>query len=303
MLRTHLKLAARTLRRYSGYTAINIVGLTLGLSCFMVVVLYLHHETTYDTHHEHADRTYRLIQEVQSGAYAKVGFITTDRPRNENTGVLPPHLRDRVPEVEQATQFVHRDAEAFLRTDGRRTVVSDVLYTDDGGAFFDVFTFDFVAGTPGAALDAPGTAVLTTTTAMRLFGDDVAVDDLVGRTVDLNVGATPGPLTIRGIVADPPSTSHFRLDIAVRPPGPLPSWARTRTSVSRTGRIRGSPPVRSKTPFWPWARETLVRPISLGFSCSASPTFTSTRRSCVPPARRSMRATCGHSLSWPGWFS
>jgi len=224
MLRTHLKLAARTLRRYSGYTAINIVGLTLGLSCFMVVVLYLHHETTYDTHHEHADRTYRLIQEVQSGAYAKVGFITTDRPRNENTGVLPPHLRDRVPEVEQATQFVHRDAEAFLRTDGRRTVVSDVLYTDDGGAFFDVFTFDFVAGTPGAALDAPGTAVLTTTTAMRLFGDDVAVDDLVGRTVDLNVGATPGPLTIRGIVADPPSTSHFRLDIAVRPPGPLPSW-------------------------------------------------------------------------------
>ena len=224
MLRTYLKLAARTLRRHRGYTAINAVGLTIGLACLMVVALYLHHETTYDAHHEHADRTYRLLQTVQSGAYAKVGFITTDRPRNENTGVLPPHLVDRVPEVEQATQFVHRDAEAFVRADGRRTVVGEVLYTDAGEAFFDVFTFDFEAGTAGTALDAPGTVVLTTTAAARLFGDDVATGDLVGRTVDLEVDATPDPLTIRGVVADPPSTSHFDLDIAVRPAGPLPSW-------------------------------------------------------------------------------
>jgi len=182
-------------------------------------------------------------------------------------------------------------------------VVSDVLYTDDGGAFFDVFTFDFVAGTPGAALDAPGTAVLTTTTAMRLFGDDVAVDDLVGRTVDLNVGATPGPLTIRGIVADPPSTSHFRLDIAVRPPGPLPSWGAHTYVRLADGTDPGIAARKIQDAFLALGPETLVRPISLGFSCSASPTFTSTRRSCVPPARRSMRATCGHSLSWPGWFS
>ena len=224
MLRTHLKLAVRTLRRHRGYTAINAIGLTLGLACLMIVALYLRHETSYDAHHDHAERIYRLIQEVQSGTYAKIGFITTDRPRDENTGVVPPHLRDRVPEVEQAAQFVHRDADAFVRTGTRRTVVEEVVFTDDGQAFFDMFTFDIVAGSPRAALNAPGTVVLTRSASVRLFGDDVAPGDLVGRTVDLEVAATPDPLTIRGIVADPPSTSHFDFDMAVRPAGPLPSW-------------------------------------------------------------------------------
>ena len=223
MLRTYLKLSARTLRRRLGYTAINTVGLTLGLACLMVVALYLHHETTYDTHHEDADRTYRLVQEVQSGAYAKVGFITTDRPRDENTGLVPPHLRDRVPEIEQATQFVHSNADVFMRAENRRTVLDEMLFTDNGGAFFDVFTFDFVAGTPASALNAPSTVVLTMSAAERLFGD-VAPSDLVGRVVDVEDGEAPTPLTVQAIVADPPSTSHFNFEAAIRPAGPLPSW-------------------------------------------------------------------------------
>jgi putative ABC transport system permease protein len=243
MFQTYLKLALRTLRSHVGYTTLNAVGLTIGLACLMVVALYLHHETRYDTHHAHAERTYRMVQDIQSGSYGVIQFITNDRPREENTGLVPPHLRETVPEVEQAAQFVHQDNAVFATVDERRAVVREHLYTSDGAAFFDLFTFDAVDGSLSAALHRPNTAVLTATAATRIFGADARSgnESLVGRTFTLASDATPAPLTVNAVIADPPSTSHFTFGVAIRPGGPLPSWG-AQTYVRL---VDGADPVRA----------------------------------------------------------
>ena len=74
MLRSYLRLAIRTLRRRLGYTAVNALGLTVGLACCALVAVFLQYELSWDRHHENADRTYRLLVDYRSGTRMNVAF-------------------------------------------------------------------------------------------------------------------------------------------------------------------------------------------------------------------------------------
>lgn len=67
MLRSYLRLAIRTLRRRLGYTAVNVIGLTVGLACCALVAVFLQYELTWDAHHEDADRIYRIVTSRPGG--------------------------------------------------------------------------------------------------------------------------------------------------------------------------------------------------------------------------------------------
>jgi len=103
MLKNYMMVALRTMRRQKGYTAINIVGLAVGLVCCLLIGVYVYHEATYDRFHEHADRIYRVIYNWQEGREAPAP------PRSEfsawGSAAAGPPLAADFPEVEQMVRF------------------------------------------------------------------------------------------------------------------------------------------------------------------------------------------------------
>ena len=217
MLRSYLRLAARTLRRRVGYTAVNALGLTVGLACCALVAVFLQYELTYDAYHDDAGRIYRLISSQPGDEDFSTILFGRGDPRGDVQRAYAEQLVAEVPEIEQATNYVVLDDPRFVTTEDGDTFESErQLATNTGPAFADLFTFERVAGAPlEEALRAPGSAVLTASTAERYFGSA----DPIGQT--LTVGSTD--VTVRAVVADPPPNSRITFDLALQL-REVPNW-------------------------------------------------------------------------------
>lgn len=219
MLHNYLKIALRSLRRRLGYTAVNVIGLTVGLACCALVVVFLQYELSYDAHHDDADRIYRIIStEPGSGQDYSTIIFGEGRGRNgEEQRAYAEQLVAQVPEIEQATNFVILDDPRYVETaDGDRFESERQLAMNTGAAFADLFTFERIAGAPlEEALRDPYSAVLTASTAERYFGDA----DPIGET--LSLGSTD--VTVRAVVADPPPNSRITFDLTLQL-REVPNW-------------------------------------------------------------------------------
>ncbi|NBB74846.1 MAG: FtsX-like permease family protein [Bacteroidetes bacterium] len=217
MFRSYLRLAIRTLRRRLGYTAVNALGLTVGLGCCALVAVFLQYELSWDRHHEHADRIYRLISSQPGDEDFSTIIFGRGNASGDAQRAYAEQLVAEVPEIDQATNYVILDDPRFVTTEDGATFESErQLATNTGPAFADLFTFERVAGAPLAeALRAPGSAVLTASTAERYFGSA----DPIGQT--LTVGSTD--VTVRAVVADPPSNSRITFDLALQL-REVPNW-------------------------------------------------------------------------------
>jgi putative ABC transport system permease protein len=219
MLRSYLRLAVRTLRRRFGYTAVNVIGLTVGLACCALVAVFLQYELTYDAHHEDADRIYRLISSRPSNPddiQSKIIFPPDDSGDDQRAYVE--QLVAQVPEIEQVTNYeILNNQWRFVETaDGDRFETNRVLVTSTGPSFADLFTSDRVAGAPlEKALSQPYSAVLPRSTAKRYFGEE----NPVGKT--LTIGSAE--VTVRAVVADPPPNSRITFDLALQLKA-VPNW-------------------------------------------------------------------------------
>lgn len=192
MLWNWLLIAWRHLLRHKLYTAINVVGLAVGLSVCMIIGTLVRFETSFDSYHEKADRIVRVNRtEYMSGQAPWFGSITG----------LPvgPALAEHLSEVEQMVRTI-----PFLtsveRADGQ-VFVQDALRVDPN--YPQVFDLVFLKGDATLALARPGDAVLTQSTARKYFGDA----DAMGQVLQLKSGRT---LTVTGVIADPPSNSSLR---------------------------------------------------------------------------------------------
>ncbi|HLA63738.1 MAG TPA: ABC transporter permease [Rhodothermales bacterium] len=212
MLRNHIRVALRHLARQKGYTALNVVGLAVGLVCCGFIALYVQDERSYDRHHEHADRVYRLVREI--------GLDTGTSLEATTSGPMAPSVAAEVPGVEEAVRVVQTSAllEHGEGAERVRTEEDEVAFADAG--LFDVFTLPLVAGDARTALAAPGRIVLTETLARTHFG----TADPMGQTLLLD-GETP--VTVSGVMRDLPSTTHLPFTAAV-------SWG-TWDAVQRAG--------------------------------------------------------------------
>ena len=194
MLRSYLKIAWRTLRKRVGTTAINVVGLAVGLAACLLIGLWMQHEMSYDAFHPDADRIHRVLVDTEAGGnaiYAPQG---------------PAPLRDvilsDIPEATAATRF-RPDRGALLQRDGESFTDHTVVRSD--AAFLDVFGgFQLLRGDRQAALDGADAIVLTAATAQRLFGSI----DVVGETLDYRDRTRQ----VTGVLADVPETSHLQFD-------------------------------------------------------------------------------------------
>ena len=192
MLKNNLLLAFRALRTNAGYTVLNLAGLGIGLASCLLIVLYIHHEWSFDRFHSKQDRIYRINYDVLMGG---------EQVLSPSVPVfIAPQLKNRFPEIEDATRF---SSEWRPRTMRRGDVMFDepeFCYADPN--FFKILDFKAVEGDLQTALDRPNTVVITEKMARKYFGDASPL----GQTINFN---NKKDYEVVAVVADIPANSHF----------------------------------------------------------------------------------------------
>jgi putative ABC transport system permease protein len=197
MLKTYFVIAVRNLLRHKFYAAINVLGLTTGLTGCLLIGFYIFNELSYDRFHAQADRIYRV----------NVSFLFGEGQASK-MAVTPPPLAGEmvrtIPEVAGATRLF-RPGEFVTRYGNTLYNEKDVFFADS--SFFDVFSFPLREGDPANALREPHTVVITEQVARKYFGDGPA------RGKILLINDTPH--TVTGVARQPPVNSHFQFGLLI----------------------------------------------------------------------------------------
>ncbi len=192
MLRSFLLITFRILWRNKVTSVVNIFSLSVGITSFIFIMLYVHHEKSYDKFNENFSRIYRL----EADDYSKLPPIL---------GTL---VNDKLPEVENATLLScigFRGPFYYSpENDPSNVIPIDASFLSADSTIFNVFSFPFLMGNPRTALQQPMTAVVTESTAKKLFGKDSPMGKVIK--------ASGLEYIITGVIRDV-KTSHFEVDI------------------------------------------------------------------------------------------
>jgi putative ABC transport system permease protein len=201
VLRNYFIVAIRNLLRHPGYSLINIVGLAIGLTCVILIGLFVQHEFGFDRQHPKVDRIYRVLQEFQSSR----GSSTVSE---EVSGALAPIIQTEFPEVELAVRVVRKGV--WGRVGDK--VFNHVLCLTES-PFFELFNFPLVKGNPEIVFKSPGSVLITQEMAQKFFGQT----DPIGRVLSIEDEQYQGDYIVQGILKDLPETSSFNFDFLVSP--------------------------------------------------------------------------------------
>jgi putative ABC transport system permease protein len=194
MLRNYLKTAIRNLWKNKGFSAINIVGLAIGLATCLLILIFVMDELSYDRYNDKADRIYRLDGEIKFGGNH---FILAVAPAPAGPAVL----RD-YPEVEKEVRFRNNGGRQVKK--GNQNIREESVIMVDS-TLFDVFTLPMIDGDPHTALADPRTVVITERMAKKYFD----ATNVVGRTLVINDSVL---YKVTGVIRDLPAASHFHFD-------------------------------------------------------------------------------------------
>lgn len=195
MIKNYLKTALRNLWKNKTASAINIFGLTTGLTCCLLIALYIQHQLSYDNFQEKGDRVARVIMEYSfSGSATGKGNFTSVR--------VAPVFKRTFPEVESGVRMT--EYQKVIHYQDKLITEKKFMYADP--SFFEIFSFRLLQGDPHTALAAPYDVVLTESTAKKYFGDE----NPVGKS--FQAGNDSNLYRITGIMRDCPSNSQIQCD-------------------------------------------------------------------------------------------
>ena len=197
MIKGFLKITCRHLLRRKGHLFINIAGLAIGLASSILILMFVRDELSYDRHHEHADRIYRISLRVNMQGSQLHAPIT---PAPMAAAIL-----QDLPEVRSVVRLYGFSSAPSIRSGDRHYIERNLVYADS--SVFDVFTFNMLRGDKKNALNRPNTLVLTESAALKYFGSE----DPLGKTLEL--GNDRALYQVTGIMEDPPGNSHFSFDV------------------------------------------------------------------------------------------
>ncbi len=202
MLKNYIKVAFRSLLRQPAYTALNIMGLTIGIASSLIILLYIFHETSFDKGHTNGDRIYRLSTEIKEPDNAfKWANMTWPAAFT---------IKDENPEVVQAVRFSGLSGQGGMRfTLNQVDYFQDNVYAVDS-TVFDVFDYDFIAGNPETALEAPNSIVINESMAKKIFKNE----NPLGQTLQSG-GNREMSLQVTGVYKDMPQSSHLLAEALV----------------------------------------------------------------------------------------
>ena len=197
MFSNYLKIALRNLRKYKGHSFINIVGLAIGLSSFILIALYVVDEWSYDRYNKNIDRIYRINSDIRFGG-TDLNLAVASDPMGET-------LKKDYPQVEEYVRFYASDGSKLIKKGSEYITEQNVVHADS--TLFDVFTLPVISGDPNTALNEPNTVVITESTANKYFG----TTDAVGKTIETDDNGST-LYNVTAVIKDIPHNSHFSFD-------------------------------------------------------------------------------------------
>lgn len=193
MLINYLKITLRNILRHKGYSFINILGLSVGMTCTILILLWVQDELSYNRFHVHGDDLYRITVAMKDGVW------------HSSPWALITNLRRDYPEIEKASWFDRASVKTNYK---ERTFNEEIaLVAPD---FLEMFTFPFIKGNPQTALNDVHSVVLSERAASKYFGDE----DPIGKAITLD-----GQLNVivSGIIKNVPDNSDLQFDLLARP--------------------------------------------------------------------------------------
>lgn len=190
MLKNYLTVAMRNLLRSKGFSFINILGLSIGMACALLILLWVENEWSWDRTYPNADRLY-TVWNKDKWTNDTVCWPTTPK-------VMGPVLKPSFPEIDKATRVNWTQTLLFSVGEKRLNVKGTMVDPD----FLSMFSVPFVEGNPATALNDPTSLVITQTLARKLFGDE----DALGRTVKLD---NKDLFNVSGVIRDLPNNTSF----------------------------------------------------------------------------------------------
>ncbi len=197
MFKNYFKTAYRNLQQNKIYSFINIAGLSLGLACAMLIMLYVKDEVSYDRFHKNASRIYRINRQVgkSDGSIHSGGY----------TGYFPgPHFAAKIPEIQSFVRFQPTQIDIKTGSDIQSQSISLV-----DSNFFTAFTFPLLNGNAKTVLTQPNSIVITEEMAKKYFGSS----DAFGKTMLLSMEGKFVPYVVTGVAKNCPQNSSIKFQV------------------------------------------------------------------------------------------
>jgi len=198
MIRNYFTVALRNILKHKFFSLINILGMTIGLTACLLIILYISSELSYDKFHADADRIYQV------GLHGKIG--DQDLHVANTCPPLAAAMVADIPEVQDATRISSLFSPS-VRYGDKAFTEERTFYVDSN--FFDFFSFRLIEGDARTALKEPNSVLLTPEIAKKYFGDESPMGKL------MVIGDENRSFKVTGVVAEAPDNSHFKYNILV----------------------------------------------------------------------------------------
>jgi putative ABC transport system permease protein len=199
MLTNYIKIAFRNIWKAKLHSFITFAGLSTGIACCLLIILFVKDEWTFDDFHSKADRIYRGWTYENYGENETFFNTVTPYP-------LGPALKDNYSEVEEYVRINNLNLEIKVGEDSFNEQI-----TVAGQPFFDLFDFEALYGKPDLALDDKNAAIITQKTAQKLFG----LDNPIGENIAMDIGDGQRLFTVKSVVENMPTNTSISFDIMI----------------------------------------------------------------------------------------
>jgi putative ABC transport system permease protein len=200
MFQNYFTVALRHLSRGKFYSFINIFGLSVGIACAILIVLFIRDEATYDKFHSKSNSIFRIGVEVWTAPEKLEAGMGQSSLR------IGPALKENLPEVHSYVRIRERYEDVQLND---RVTSLPIMHTDS--SFFSFFDFPLIYGNPKTALAQPDNIVLTEKAAINLFG----AADALGKTVGYGLNGVFKPMLVTGIARNCPDNSSIQFQALI----------------------------------------------------------------------------------------
>ncbi len=200
MIKHYFTIAGRNLIRHKLHSFINVLGLATGVACFILILIFVKYELSYDGFNNNAGRIYRIAVSGMLG--------NTEIHQSGTPPPLPRALYAEFPEVESVTRVIK-----FNNVQGnyeKKIFTEDNLFIADS-SFTDIFSVEIIRGDKASALNQPGVMLITERTARKYFGDE----DPINKTIIFKRGNIRFNMRISGLIKEMPPNSHIHPDFIV----------------------------------------------------------------------------------------
>ncbi|PIQ48838.1 MAG: hypothetical protein COW03_07980 [Cytophagales bacterium CG12_big_fil_rev_8_21_14_0_65_40_12] len=201
MIKNHLLVAFRNIKKRKSFALINVFGLTVGMTVCMLILTYARCEMSYDSFHSRAKDIYRVTVDLYSGD----AFQASDAQCYPAVG---PMAVNEFPEIESFAMA--RNIGRVLFKNGEKAYNENSVYFANPG-WLKVFDWQMASGDPATALTESDLVVLTESAATKYFGDE----DPVGEMITVVLGSREALMKVSGVIKDVPENAHLKFDILI----------------------------------------------------------------------------------------